>query len=276
MDLTFGGGGHSREILSRLGKDGRLMAFDMDEDVVANLPDDERFIFVNHNFRYLSNFMRYYGWDGCDGILADLGVSWHEFDDEERGFSFRFDAPLDMRMNRDSKLTAVDILNDYTEEQLADIFTTYGELEGAKRVAKLVVKSREVKRIVTSGELYEAVKPLIPEARERKFLAKLYQALRIEVNSELEALEEMLRSAMRALNPAGRLVVITYHSLEDRMVKNFFRAGNREGVVERDMITGHRDFGFREVNRKVILPSEEEIAANPRARSAKLRILERL
>ena len=276
MDLTFGGGGHSAEILSRLGKDGSLMAFDQDEDAAANLPKDDRLIFVNHNFRYLTNFMRYYGWKGVDGILADLGVSSHEFDEAERGFSFRFDAVLDMRMNRESSLTAAGILNTYTVEKLTYIFSNYGELNLARKLSAAIVRYRSSKEVVRSGDLYEAIRKYIPVKSEKKFLAKVYQALRIEVNGELDALKDMLSKAMKVLNPKGRMVVITYHSLEDRLVKNFFRSGNCDGVVVRDEITGRVDFPFREVNRKVIVPDAEEIERNPRSRSAKLRILEKI
>lgn len=276
MDLTFGGGGHSREILSRLGEDGELMAFDQDVDAIANLPEDERLIFVNHNFRYLANFMRYYGWDGVDGILADLGVSSHEFDEADRGFSFRFDAPLDMRMNQSAELTAGKVLNEYSVDELKRIFADYGELDGAYRVASAIVRYRETNELKTSGELYSAVERCIPREREKKFLAKLYQALRIEVNGELDVLEEMLERAMKILKPGGRLSVITYHSLEDRLVKNFFKSGNAKGEVERDPITGSVHFDYKEVNRKVIVPDDDEITMNPRSRSAKLRILERV
>ncbi|MBD9179560.1 MAG: 16S rRNA (cytosine(1402)-N(4))-methyltransferase RsmH, partial [Odoribacter splanchnicus] len=273
--LTFGGGGHSREILNRLGKKGCLMGFDQDEDAMQNVPDDERFIFVNHNFRYLRNFMRYYGLEEADGILADLGVSSHEFDEADRGFSFRFDAELDMRMNRRSRLTAAEVLNAYDEQRLCTLFRNYGEVENARRLANLVVKARTGKALVTSGDLYQAILPCIPKMKEKKYLAKVYQALRIEVNGELEALEEMLENAMEVLKPGGRLVVITYHSLEDRLVKNFFKSGNAEGKMEKDLIFGHVNHGFELVNRKVIVPSDEEVERNPRARSAKLRIVEK-
>lgn len=275
LDLTFGGGGHSREILNRLGKKGCLMGFDQDEDAMQNVPDDERFIFVNHNFRYLRNFMRYYGLEEADGILADLGVSSHEFDEADRGFSFRFDAELDMRMNRRSRLTAAEVLNTYDEQRLCALFRNYGEVENARRLANLVVKARTGKALVTSGDLYQAILPCIPKMKEKKYLAKVYQALRIEVNGELEALEEMLENAMEVLKPGGRLVVITYHSLEDRLVKNFFKSGNAEGKMEKDLIFGHVNHGFELVNRKVIVPADEEVERNPRARSAKLRIVEK-
>lgn len=271
LDLTFGGGGHSREILKHLGK-GRLMGFDQDEDALANVPEDDRFVFVNHNFRYIRNFIRYYGWGQVDGILADLGVSSHEFDEAERGFSFRFDAELDMRMNRRNSLKASDVLNNYAEETLVDLFRNYGEVENAGRLGGLIVKARQVKEIVSSEDLYQAILPCVPKMKEKKYLAKVYQALRIEVNGELDALKEMLEQTVQVLKPGGRLVVITYHSLEDRIVKNFFKTGNVEGKEEKDLIYGHVANDFELVNRKIIVPSEEEIERNPRARSAKLRI----
>ena len=275
LDLTFGGGGHSREILKRLGEEGCLMGFDQDEDAQQNVPEDERFIFVNHNFRYLHNFMRYYGEEEADGILADLGVSSHEFDEAERGFSFRFEAELDMRMNRRSKLTAADVLNTYEEQSLCALFRDYGEVENARRLVDFIVKARAVKPLVTSDDFYQAIVPCIPKQKEKKYLAKVYQALRIEVNGELDVLKEMLETAMDVLKPGGRLVVITYHSLEDRLVKNFFKSGNAEGKVDKDLIYGYVNHGFELVNRKVIVPSDEEIERNPRARSAKLRIVEK-
>ena len=273
LDLTFGGGGHSREILKRL-KDGCLIGFDQDSDALANVPDDSRFIFVNHNFRYLRNFLRYCGYDEADGILADLGVSSHEFDEAGRGFSFRFDAELDMRMNQRSRLKATDILNTYSEEDLTRIFRNYGEVDNAKRLVDLIVKARAEKMITRSEEFLQVIAPCVPKQKEKKYLAQVYQALRIEVNGELEALEDMLKEAERALRPGGRLVVITYHSLEDRIVKNFLKSGNFEGKVEKDFY-GHVKRNFELVNRKVIVPSEEEIEKNPRARSAKLRIAEK-
>ena len=273
LDLTFGGGGHSREILKRL-KDGCLIGFDQDADALANVPDDDRFIFVNHNFRYLRNFLRYCGYDEADGILADLGVSSHEFDEAGRGFSFRFDAELDMRMNQRSRLKATDILNTYSEEDLTRIFRNYGEVDNAKRLVDLIVKARAEKMITRSEEFLQVIAPCVPKQKEKKYLAQVYQALRTEVNGELEALEDMLKEAERALRPGGRLVVITYHSLEDRIVKNFLKSGNFEGKVEKDFY-GHVKRNFELVNRKVIVPSEEEIEKNPRARSAKLRIAEK-
>ena len=273
LDLTFGGGGHSREILKRL-KDGCLIGFDQDSDALANVPDDSRFIFVNHNFRYLRNFLRYCGYDEADGILADLGVSSHEFDEAGRGFSFRFDAELDMRMNQRSRLKATDILNTYSEENLIRIFRNYGEVDNVRRLVDLIVNARTGKMITRSEEFLQVTAPCVPKQKEKKYLAQVYQALRIEVNGELEALEDMLKEAERALRPGGRLVVITYHSLEDRIVKNFLKSGNFEGKVEKDFY-GHVKRNFELVNRKVIVPSEEEIERNPRARSAKLRIAEK-
>ena len=273
LDLTFGGGGHSREILKRL-KDGCLIGFDQDSDALANVPDDSRFIFVNHNFRYLRNFLRYCGYDEADGILADLGVSSHEFDEAGRGFFFRFDAELDMRMNQRSRLKATDILNTYSEEDLTRIFRNYGEVDNVRRLVDLIVKARTEKMITRSEEFLQVIAPCVPKQKEKKYLAQVYQALRIEVNGELEALEDMLKEAERALRPGGRLVVITYHSLEDRIVKNFLKSGNFEGKVEKDFY-GHVKRNFELVNRKVIVPSEEEIERNPRARSAKLRIAEK-
>ena len=272
LDLTFGGGGHSAEILRRMDGDARLMGFDQDEDAGANVPEDERFIFVNHNFRYFRNFMRYYGWERVDGILADLGVSSHEFDEAERGFSFRFDAALDMRMNRRDRLTAAEVLNTYEAERLAAMFRNYGEVENANRLADAVVKARTREDIKTSGDFYRAIEYCVPKMKEKKYLAKVYQALRIEVNGELDALEEMLGQVMEVLQPGGRLVVITYHSLEDRIVKNFLKSGNSAGREDKDLVFGRVARHFELVNRKVIVPSEEEIACNPRARSDKLRI----
>ncbi|MDR0983046.1 MAG: 16S rRNA (cytosine(1402)-N(4))-methyltransferase RsmH [Culturomica sp.] len=275
LDLTFGGGGHSRAILKHL-KGGRLIGFDQDEDALRNVPDDEHFIFVNHNFKYLRNFLRYYGFDKVDGILADLGVSSHEFDEADRGFSFRFDSELDMRMNRRSKLNAADVLNTYSEADLVRIFRDYGELENAGRTAAMIVKARESQKIVTSTDLNDAIAVVIPKIKVNKYLARLYQALRIEVNGELDALQEMLERGRDVLKSGGRMVVITYHSLEDRIVKNFFKSGNFEGKVEKDPIFGDVRRDFLEINRKVITPSEEEINVNPRSRSAKLRIAEKI
>lgn len=274
VDATFGGGGHSREIVSRLSPEGHLYGFDQDADAAANAIADGRFTFVRSNFRYLKNWMRYYGVERLDGVLADLGVSSHHFDDAERGFSFRFDGKLDMRMNRLARLTAADVLNDYSEELLADIFYLYGELKSARRLAALVAAARAVRRIGTTEELAEVVKPAIGRDREKKDLAKLFQALRIEVNQEMDALREMLAAATELLRPGGRLVVLSYHSLEDRMVKNLIKTGNVEGKREADFY-GNVDCPLRAVNNKVIVPGEEEQSENPRSRSAKLRIAEK-
>lgn len=276
VDVTFGGGGHSREILRRLGDEGRLYGFDQDADAEQNIPDDERFVFVRSNFRYLYNFMRYYDEVGeVDALLADLGVSSHHFDDRERGFSFRFEGSLDMRMNTRAGQTAADVLNNYTEEQLADVFYLYGELKNARRLAAAVVAYRTGKKpILTSGDLVEIVTPFIGRDKEKKFLAQVFQALRIEVNDEMRALREMLSASLRVLRPGGRLVVITYHSLEDRLVKNFLKTGNFEGKVEQDFFGNVRS-PFKLLSGKVITPSKEEIERNPRSRSAKLRIAEK-
>ena len=274
VDVTFGGGGHSREILSRLEKDGRLLGFDQDEDAERNIVDDPRFIFVRSNFRYLHNFLRYHDIEKVDAILADLGVSSHHFDDSERGFSFRFDGALDMRMNKRAGLTAADVVNTYAEERLADIFYLYGELKNSRKLASVIVKARANGQIKTIGEFLEIIKPLFGREREKKELAKGFQALRIEVNQEMEALKEMLTAATEALKPGGRLVVITYHSLEDRMVKNIMKTGNVEGKTTQDFF-GNLQTPFKLVNNKVIVPDEEEIERNPRSRSAKLRIAEK-
>ena len=274
VDVTFGGGGHSREILQRLGKKGHLYSFDQDEDAEENIPNDDRFTFVRSNFRYLRNWMRYYGVEHIDGLLADLGVSSHHFDDETRGFSFRFDAPLDMRMNKRAGMTAADILNNYNEEQLADVFYIYGELKNARKIAATIVKARNEKTIETTGDLLKITEDLLPKTREKKEAAKLFQALRIEVNHEMDALKEMLNGACDVLRDGGRLSVITYHSLEDRIVKNFMKAGNVEGKVKQDFF-GRIEAPFKQVGGKVITPSEEEQQHNPRSRSAKLRIAEK-
>lgn len=274
VDVTFGGGGHSREILSRLGSKGRLLGFDQDEDAERNVVDDSRFIFVRSNFRYLHNFLRYHGIEKVDAILADLGVSSHHFDDSERGFSFRFDGQLDMRMNKRAGSTAADVVNTYDEERLADLFYLYGELKNSRKLASVIVKARNTQKMTSIGEFLEIVKPLFGREREKKELAKVFQALRIEVNREMEALKEMLLAATEALKPGGRLVVITYHSLEDRMVKNIMKTGNIEGKAVQDFF-GNVQTPFRLVNTKVIVPGEEEIARNPRSRSAKLRIAEK-
>lgn len=275
VDVTFGGGGHSREILSRLTGGARLFSFDQDADAENNIPADaEGFTFVRSNFRYLKNWMRYYGIDHIDGLLADLGVSSHHFDDAERGFSFRFDAPLDMRMNKRAGMTAADILNIYDEEQLADVFYIYGELKNSRRIAAAVAKARTTKKIATTNDFMDIAAPLFKREREKKDMTKLFQALRIEVNHEMDALKEMLLAATELLAPEGRLSVITYHSLEDRIVKNIMKAGNAAGKVEQDFF-GRIQTPFRLVNNKVITPSDEELEKNPRSRSAKLRIAEK-
>jgi 16S rRNA (cytosine1402-N4)-methyltransferase len=276
VDVTFGGGGHSREILRRLGPEGHLYSFDQDADAEKNVVCDDRFTFVRSNFRYVKQWMRYYGVDHVDGLLADLGVSSHHFDDAGRGFSFRYeDAPLDMRMNKRAGLTAADVLNNYSEEQLADIFYLYGELKSARRLASLVVKYRKQKSLLTAGDLIEAVGSQFSQAHEKKDMARLFQALRIEVNHEMEALKEMLAGATEVLGKGGRLAVITYHSLEDRLVKNFMKVGNAEGRVRQDFF-GRMESPFRLVNNRVTVPSDDEQQRNPRSRSAKLRIAERL
>ena len=274
VDVTFGGGGHSREILSRLGKNGHLYSFDQDEDAERNILNDNRFTFVRSNFRYLRNWMRYYHVEQIDGLLADLGVSSHHFDDETRGFSFRFDAPLDMRMNKRSGTTAAEILNNYNEDQLADIFYIYGELKNARRIASAIAKARIGKAIETTADLMQATESLFQHEREKKETAKLFQALRIEVNHEMDALKEMLYGAQEVLREGGRLSVITYHSLEDRIVKNIMKAGNAEGKVRQDFF-GRIEAPFQQISNKVIIPDEEEQQRNPRSRSAKLRIAER-
>lgn len=274
VDVTFGGGGHSREILRRMDDTARLYSFDQDEDAEKNIVDDPRFTFVRSNFRYLHNFLRYYHHEQVDAILADLGVSSHHFDDSERGFSFRFEGKLDMRMNKRSGLTAADVVNTYSEERLADLFYLYGELKNSRKLAATLVKARASAPLTTIEEFLAVVKPLFGREREKKELAKVFQALRIEVNQEMEALKEMLAATVRVLKPGGRLVVITYHSLEDRLVKNLMKTGNTEGRVVKDFF-GRVETPFRLVTNKVIVPDEAEQQRNPRSRSAKLRIAER-
>lgn len=274
VDVTFGGGGHSREILSRLDADGHLYSFDQDADAEKNIINDNRLTFVRSNFRYLKNWMRYYGVDHIDGLLADLGVSSHHFDDESRGFSFRFDAPLDMRMNKRDGTTAADVVTTYDEERLADIFYLYGELKNSRKIAAALVKARAAHKIETTQDFIGAVESLFRREREKKDMAKLFQALRIEVNNEMTALKEMLRSATELLRPGGRLSVITYHSLEDRIVKNVMKTGNPEGKMKQDFF-GRIETPFTLINNKVITPDDEELANNPRSRSAKLRIAEK-
>ena len=275
VDVTFGGGGHSKEILRQGDDTIRLFSFDQDEDAEKNIVNDQRFTFVRSNFRYLYNFLRYHGVEQVDSILADLGVSSHHFDDSERGFSFRFDGNLDMRMNKRAGMTAAEVVNTYPEERLADIFYLYGELKNSRKLASAIVKARANKQIVTIGDFLEIVKPMFGREREKKELAKVFQALRIEVNQEMEALKEMLQAATEALKPGGRLVVITYHSLEDRIVKNMMKTGNIEGRVEQDFY-GRVQTPYRLVNSKVIVATEEEVNRNPRSRSAKLRIAEKI
>ena len=274
VDVTFGGGGHSKEILRQGDNSIRLFSFDQDEDAERNIVNDKRFTFVRSNFRYLYNFLRYHGVESVDGILADLGVSSHHFDDSERGFSFRFEGQLDMRMNKRAGMTAADVVNTYDEERLADIFYLYGELKNSRKLASSIAKARANKPIVTIGDFLEIVKPMFGREREKKELAKVFQALRIEVNQEMEALKEMLSAATEALKPGGRLVVITYHSLEDRIVKNIMKTGNATGKAEQDFF-GNVQTPFRLVNNKVIVASDEEVNRNPRSRSAKLRIAEK-
>lgn len=277
VDVTFGGAGHSKEILSRLGKDGVLVAFDQDLDALKNRPDDERLIFVRSNFRYIKNFLRYHNIEEVDAVLADLGVSSHHFDEASRGFSFRFESePLDMRMNQKSTKTAASVLNKYTEEQLADVFYLYGELKQSRRIAASIVKARTLKPLETIADFLEIMNPFIGKnKKEKQVLAQAFQALRIEVNDEMLALREMLEGALETLRVGGRLSVITYHSLEDRIVKNFFRTGNFEGKQIKDFY-GNLETPFKLINNKVIIPSVEEIERNPRARSAKLRVAEKI
>ena len=275
-DATFGGGGHTSEILSRLSSNGRVLAFDRDSDAIANRPDDTRLTLIRSDFRWIHNHVLHQGYrEGIDGVLADLGVSSHQFDTAERGFSFRYEAPLDMRMNQEATTTAADIVNGYTYEDLEKILRIYGEVDNSRRIAQLICKAREVSGIMTTGDLGKAIESALPKFAEHKFLAKVYQALRIEVNQEMRSLEKFLSGAADSLKPGGKLVVITYHSLEDRMVKNFIKAGTIDGKVEKDFY-GNATAPLKAVNRKPILPQEEEIAANTRARSAKLRIAEKL
>lgn len=289
VDVTFGGGGHSREILARLDSNGHLYSFDQDADAEKNIylenPEtgisaeqsavDGKFTFVRSNFRYLKNFMRFHGVEEIDGLLADLGVSSHHFDDSERGFSFRFEGKLDMRMNQRAGKTAADVVNEYDEKSLADIFYLYGELKNARKIASLLVNARKTKKVETIGDFLEIIKPLFGRDREKKELAKVFQALRIEVNHEMDALKEMLKSATELLRPGGRLVVITYHSLEDRIVKNLMKTGNVEGREDKDFF-GRVNTPFHLINNKVIVPGQEEQERNPRSRSAKLRIAEKI
>lgn len=276
VDATFGGGGHSRAIMALLDERGHLYSFDQDDEAVSRAPEDKRFTIVYSNFRFLRNFMRYYGVDSVDGVLADLGVSFHHFDAAERGFSFRMDAPLDMRMNRHAARTAADLLATMSEEELANVLYLYGELKQSRRMAPAIVKSREAgKPVRTTGELLEILKPMINPRQEKKELAMVFQALRIAVNGELTALEQFLQQACELLKPGGRLAVITYHSLEDRLVKNFMRSGNIRGEVEKDFF-GRSSSPLKPLGSKPIVPGDEEVDRNPRSRSAKLRVAVKL
>lgn len=274
VDVTFGGGGHSRAILDKLGPEGRLLGMDQDLDAWGNRLDDSRFTFVHSNFSFLKNFVRYYGIDGVDGLLADLGVSFHHFDASERGFSFRHDSALDMRMNTKSQLDARTVLATYSEEELANVLYLYGELKQSRRMASAIVKARQAGEISTTGQLVEIIAPYIKRSQEKKELAQVFQALRIEVNHEIDALKRLLEQSLEVLKPGGRLVVITYHSLEDRLVKNFMRSGNLEGKIEKDFY-GRVSTPWKLINNKVIIASDEEVERNPRSRSAKLRIAEK-
>lgn len=273
VDVTFGGGGHSRAILSHLGPKGHLYGFDRDMDAYANAPEDSRFTFVHSDFRYISNFLHYHHVDKADGILADLGVSFHHFDDAGRGFSFRTDAPLDMRMNREGGKTAAELLADYSKDDLERLFRAYTDLKRPGLVAAAIVKARDLSPIQTTFQLAEAVKGTINPRQEKKDLAQVFQALRIEVNGEMESLRTLLMQALKVLRPGGRIAIITYHSIEDRMVKNFFRSGNAEGKIEQD-IYGNVETPWKLITRSPIVPDEEEVERNPRSRSAKLRIAE--
>lgn len=275
VDVTFGGGGHSKEILAHLGPNGKLFGFDQDEEAYRNVLNDNRFIFVRSNFRYLKNFLKYYQVEKVDGILADLGVSSHHFDDGERGFSYRYETELDMRMNRSATKTAADVLNNYDEEQLSRLFYQYGELRMARKIASAIIFARQKNAITTVSDFLEIMERFTHRDREKKMLGQAFQALRIEVNQELDALSEMLQQSVESLKTGGRICVISYHSLEDRMVKNFFRSGNMEGKIEKDFF-GNPLTDLKVINRKVIIPTEEEQKKNPRSRSAKLRIAEKI
>lgn len=274
VDVTFGGGGHTKEILSRLGPTAKLIAFDQDEDAIVNAIDDTRFVFVQSNFNFLKNFLKYHQVEKVDGVLADLGVSFHHFDQEDRGFSFRFDGELDMRMNKKSSLTAANIINTYNEEQIADILYLYGELTNSRRIAHRICEKRKEQEIKKVNEFLEVLKPFFFHEKEKKDMARVFQALRIEVNQEMEVLKSMLKQAVEMLNPGGRLVVLTYHSLEDRLVKNFMKTGNFEGVLEKDFY-GNPLTPLKVISNKPIIASDEEVRLNPRSRSAKLRIAEK-
>ena len=273
VDVTFGGGGHSRGIIEQLGEGGRLFSFDQDLDAYANRIEDPRFTFVHSNFRYLTNFMRFHKVNKVDGILGDLGVSFHHFDEAERGFSFRADAPLDMRMNRSARVDAAQVVNTYTEEQLLRIMADYGDMRRPMPIVRAILKARDNKPVMTTGQLLDVIRPLINPKQEKKELAQIFQALRIEVNGEMDALKRFLESTIEVLRPGGRLVVLTYHSLEDRMVKNFIKTGNTEGIVDKDFF-GKVNTPWRQITKGAVAPSQEEIDRNPRSRSAKLRVAE--
>lgn len=275
VDVTFGGGGHSREILKRLGEKGRLFAFDQDKDAIKNSIPDPRFTLIHGNFRFLKNFLRYYNIDSIDGLIADLGVSSHHFDESKRGFSFRFKGDLDMRMNQNADTSAADILNEYSADMLSDMFFNYGELKNARKIAAAVVRFRELKKIEKTEEFLSIIEPFTRKDREKKILAQAFQALRIEVNKEMDTLAAMLKQSLQMLKPEGRLSVISYHSLEDRLVKNFFKTGNFEGRLDKDFF-GNPLTPFQLINKKVIVPTEEEQLQNPRSRSAKLRIAKKI
>lgn len=275
VDLTFGGGGHSRHILSQLSEQGHLYSLDQDPDAAANAPEDERFTFVASNFRFVRGALRMRGVEAVDGILADLGVSSHHFDTAERGFSFRADSELDMRMNNRSGRTAADVVNTYTNDALSEIFSSWGELDTTWKIANCIIRARERQPIATTQQLVEAVRPVTPPKNEAKFLTKLFQALRIEVNGEMEALQMALEQSLRLLRPGGRLVVISYHSLEDRIVKNFMRSGRCTGAVEKDFF-GRATTPFEVITRKPVVPTAEEVARNPRSRSARMRVAQKI
>lgn len=276
VDITFGGGGHSKEILKHLGPNGKLIAFDQDKDAAANIPNDNRLVFVPQNFRYLKNYLRINGFNKVDGVLGDLGVSSHQFDVAERGFSIRFDAQLDMRMNQQSDLTAYDVINKYDERQLLSIFRNYGEIDNAFKLAKIICEKRTEKQIESTNELKQVIKPCMPKFEENRYLAKVFQAIRMEVNQEMEALKECLTQCVEVLKPGGRLVIMSYHSLEDRLVKNIMKTGNIDGIEEKDIVFGTSKKVFKLLGSKPIVPDDEEIKNNSRARSAKLRVAEKL
>lgn len=271
IDCTFGGGGHSREILKHLDSNGKLLGFDQDEDAIRNSIDDSRFTFIHSNFKYLKNFLKFYQIEKVDGILADLGVSFHHFDEAERGFSFRYEGVLDMRMNKSSKLTAAEILNTYSEEKIADVFYYYGELNNARKIARTIVNERIKQPFSNISSFVSALQPFFGREKEKKDMARAFQALRIEVNKEMDVLKTLLNQCVSVLNKDGRVVILTYHSLEDRLVKNFIKSGNFEGKLEKDFY-GNVIAPLKAVNNKVIVADENEIAMNPRARSAKLRV----